>query len=348
MHERPLSNERLIKVIAVTNPTSKPTRVLDRSISRRQLLVGGASAAVGAAILGPRLSLAQAVRPERKMKLCLTPGSIGVDAGQIEAIELAERHGFEAVEPFGGYLASLSDEQIGEVVGRLKEKGLVWGAAGLPVDFRGDRATFEEGLKELPTIAAALQKAGAARVGTWLMPGHDALTYIQNLKQHAERLRKVTEVLAEHGQRLGLEYVGTHSLQSRFKYPFVHSLAETLDLISEIGTGNVGFVLDSWHWWQAGDTAEEIISLENRQVVSVDLNDAPQGIPKHEQIDGQRELPAATGVIDVRAFLAALAKIGYDGPVRPEPFNRELRALDNDAACSATIRAMRTAMDSVF
>ena len=305
--------------------------------------------ALGAAVLGPRKSLAQSAgRPQRKMKLCLTPGSIGVDAGQMEAIELAERHGFEAVEPYGGYLASLNDAQIGEVVASLQDKGLVWGAAGLPVDFRGDVEKFEHDLRDLPEIAAALQKAGATRVGTWLRPGHDSLTYLQNLKQHAERLRQVAKVLGDHGQRLGLEYVGTHSLQSRYKYPFVHSLAETLDLIAEIGTGNVGFVLDTWHWWQAGDTADEILALAHEQVISVDLNDAPAGVPKQEQLDNQRELPAATGVIDVRAFLSALAKIGYAGPIRPEPFNRKLNAMDNDAACAATIKAMRTAMESVF
>ncbi|HVR34536.1 MAG TPA: TIM barrel protein, partial [Methylomirabilota bacterium] len=113
------------------------------------------------------------------------------------------------------------------------------------------------------------------------------------------------------------------------------------ELIDRIGTGNVGLVLDSWHWWTAGDTADQILELKNEDVVSVDLNDAPAGVPKEEQIDGQRELPGATGVIDVAPFLKALEEIGYDGPVRAEPFNRALNELDNDAACEATIEAMR-------
>lgn len=60
-----------------------------------------------------------------------------------------------------------------------------------------------------------------------------------------------------------------------------------------------------------------------------------------------RELPAATGVIDVRAFLNALAAIGYDGPVRAEPFNRELNALDNEAAVQATTAAMKKAFTMI-
>jgi sugar phosphate isomerase/epimerase len=192
-------------------------------------------------------------------------------------------------------------------------------------------------------VALALQKAGVQRVGTWLMPCHDSLTYLQNLRQHAKRLGEVARVLKEHGQRLGLEYVGTQTVRNRRKYPFVHTMAETKELIAEIDTANVGLVLDSWHWWTAGDSAEDILTLKNEDVVSVDLNDAPAGIPKEQQIDGKRELPCATGVIDVAAFLNALRRIDYDGPARAEPFNKTLNDLENDAACAATVAAMRKA-----
>jgi hypothetical protein len=52
-----------------------------------------AQLAVGAALLMPRRGFAQPENPvPRKMKLCLTPGSIGVDADQVEAIRLAAAH----------------------------------------------------------------------------------------------------------------------------------------------------------------------------------------------------------------------------------------------------------------
>ena len=65
---------------------------------------------------------------------------------------------------------------------------------------------------------------------------------------------------------LGLEYVGTQSLLVGNRYPFVHSMAETQDLISEIGTGNVGLVLDSWHWWTANDTEADLLALTNEEI----------------------------------------------------------------------------------
>ena len=124
-------------------------------------------------------------------------------------------------------------------------------------------------------------------------------------------------------------------------------MAETRELIDAIGTGNVGLVLDTWHWWQAGDSVEDIAALTPEEVVTVDLNDAPRDVDKALQKDNERELPAATGVIDIAGFLNALHRIGYDGPARPEPFNKILNAMDNDAACAVSSAALHKAMDLV-
>jgi len=251
------------------------------------------------------------------------------------------------VEPRVEELAAMSADQAAAFTADLKSRRLAWAAASLPVDFRKDDATFQDGLAKLPRLAAGLQRVGAGRVGTWLSPSHPELTYRANFRQHATRLREVARVLKDHGLRLGLEYVGTQLLLVGRRYPFLHTMAETRELIAEIGTGNVGLGLDTWHWWTAGDTANDILALTNPDVVSVDLNDAPAGIAKEQQKDNARELPAATGIIDVAAFLTALHKIGYNGPVRAEPFNQALNALDNEPACAAVSEAMHRAMGMI-
>ena len=311
------------------------------TLNRRQF--GHTLAAAALAAAGGITRTAAQGGSGRRMTINLVGGAIGVSGNQVEMIELAARHGFESVEAKPDDLARLSGEQLSELRALLREKKLVWGAAGLPVDFRRDEEGFRAGLKTLPGLMAGLERAGVERVGTWLSPAHDTLTYVRNFKQHAARLREVAAVLKDHGQRFGLEYVGTFDLRAGRKFPFIHCMAETAELIGEIGTGNVGFVLDSWHWWTANETAEEVLALRNEEVVAVDLNDAPMGIAKREQKDNRRELPAATGVIDIRPFLGALQTIGYDGPVRAEPFNQPLRDLDNDPACAATAAALKKA-----
>jgi hypothetical protein len=76
------------------------------TLSRLEFCALTTKAAIAAAA-APAFALAQSSTPKPKMTICLTPGSIGVSANQTEAIDLAARHGFEAVEPFGNYLATL-------------------------------------------------------------------------------------------------------------------------------------------------------------------------------------------------------------------------------------------------
>jgi sugar phosphate isomerase/epimerase len=312
-----------------------------RPLSRRDFLQ-----AVGAAgLAGTARGASGAGRggAGRKMTMDLVCGNLGVKADLPTAMKLAHEHGFESLAPDAGYLGRLSDGQLSDLMGDLKGKGLTWGAAGLAVEFRGDDTAFRAGMAALPAFASALRRAGANRAGTWIRPGHDRLTYLANFRQHARRLREVAAVLGDHGVRLGLEYVGPRTSWAASRYPFVHTLAEARELIAEIGRDDVGLVLDSWHWYTAGETAEDLRGLTNRDVVACDLNDAPRSVPIDQQRDGVRELPCATGVIDLRAFLAALAAIGYDGPVRAEPFNATLRTLPAEEAVAATARAMKRA-----
>jgi sugar phosphate isomerase/epimerase len=283
--------------------------------------------------------------PARKLTLNLVCGMIGVNArSQAEVNALAHKHGFESVEARADDLMRMSAADVAALREDMQSKRLVWGAGFLPNAARADADTFDEAVKTLPAVAAGLQRSGVTRIGTWVSPASDTHTYLQNFKRHVARVSEIARILDGHGIHLGLEYIGTPTLRRRRRYTFIHSMAEMKELIAEIPSKNVGFILDSWHWHMAGESAKELLSVTNRDVVAVDLNDAPAGIPIDEQIDGQRELPCATGVIDVATFLSSLAKIAYDGPVRAEPFNKLLNALGDDEACAATIAALKTAI----
>jgi sugar phosphate isomerase/epimerase len=308
---------------------------------RRFVQIATALGLSGIGALGSKATAAE--KPKRKFTMSLNCGMIGVRADPREAIRLAAQYGFESVEPSAQFLAQLSDAELQQLLADLKAKSLVWGAAGLPVNFRGDDAKFDEDLKQLPEVAAALRRAGVTRVATWLSPSSRSLTYLANFRQHARRLREIAKVLGDHGQRFGLEYVGPKTSWTAGRYPFIHTMAEMKELIAEIGRDNVGFLLDSWHWYTAEETQSDLLSLANHDVVCCHLNDAPAGIPVDQQRDGTRALPCATGVIDLKTFLGALAAIGYDGPVLAEPFDKQLNALDNEEALAATAAAMKKA-----
>lgn len=286
-------------------------------------------------------------REHRKFTLDLNWGAIGVEADQLQAIGYAAKFGFESVSADPRFLSSLDESQRASLAALMKEKGVRWGAAGLPVNFRQDESRFQQDLKKLPAISSSMQLAGVTRVGTWLSPCHNELTYMANFRQHARRLKACVRILADHGQSFGMEYVGPKTLWASKRHSFIHSMRETKDLIAEIGENNVGFVLDSWHWYTAHETVEDLRTLKNQDIIACDLNDAPAGLAIDEQIDNQRELPAATGVIDLKMFLGFLIEIGYDGPVRAEPFNAKLRDMGNDDACRTTSDALTKAFSLV-
>lgn len=289
----------------------------------------------------------QSLLEKRKFTMCLSPGAVGVQLNQKQLVQSAHEHKFESISAFGEELAGYSGTQIMDLLGEMKEKGLVWGAASLSVDFRKSEQLFQEGLNKLPKIAKALKTAGVDRMGTWIMPTHQELAYMDNFHQHARRLQAIANILGHHGIRLGLEYVGPKTLMSLRRYPFLHSMPECLQLIDAIGEDNVGLLLDSFHWFCSGGTVAELLTLDNKDIVACDLNDARSGFTADEQIDGKRELPSATGVIDLKAFLGALVTIGYDGPIRAEPFNQSLRDMEDEAALKATYKAMKKSFDLV-
>ena len=279
----------------------------------------------------------------RQFTMSLDPGAIGVEAGQEQLIDWAAEYQFEAVAPYPSFLAEQEPSVLANLQTTLRDKGLVWGVAGLPVEFRKDEATFKNDLAKLPTLADALQRAGSTRISTWIMPNHAELNYLKNFQLHASRLREVSKVLQDYGLRLGLEYVGTKTLRDAKRFAFISTREETQALIAEMNQPGVGLVLDSFHWYTSGEGVDDILTLTNQDVVACDLNDARAGRTREAQIDGERELPLTSGAIPVKEFLEALVTIGFDGPVRAEPFNQVLNDMDDQQAVATTAASMKQA-----
>jgi len=316
------------------------------SLSRRNFIQHSSVLATSIVVPFPFFSCQK--DSKRLFRMSLNPGAIGVQVNQAQLLETASNLGFEAIVAFPKELAKMSRMDLEDFVGKMKAKNIAWGSAGLPLDFRKSKSVFEDGLKALPKLSEALQSVGATRMNTWIMPTHQDLTYRENFKQHSERLGLVAEVIADYDIKLGLEYVGPKTLMARDRYAFIRSMKETKELIVEIDAPNVGIQLDSFHWYCSEETVADILSLDKDEIITVDLNDATKGRSAAEQIDGQRELPGDSGLIDLKGFLNALIQIGYDGPIRAEPFNQVLRDMNDEAALAATYKTMKRSFDLVM
>jgi sugar phosphate isomerase/epimerase len=277
----------------------------------------------------------------------LNPGAIGVSLNNDQLLEKASELGFDAIVLNSGELATWDEAKIAAYKGLMHENRLSAGASGLPIEFRDTQERFQEDIERVAQLLPKVQELGVSRMSTWIMPCHDELPYESNMEQHAVRLKKVAALLKEYRIRLGLEYVGPKTLKESKKYPFVSNMKEVKELIERIGESNVGIQLDAFHWYCAGESREDLLSLSADDVVTVDLNDAKFGRTRDQQLDWERELPSDSGVIDLKTFLAALQEIGYVGPLRAEPFNRELNNMDDQEALKKTKQSLDATMSLI-
>jgi sugar phosphate isomerase/epimerase len=267
----------------------------------------------------------------------LSVGAIGVKADLATAAGMAARHGFDAVHLNIREVAALGAEQTARILARA---GVQAAGFGLPIQYRQPDAEFDAALTELRDLAVVAQALGVTRTTTWVPSWHDTLDFAANHAFLRGRFGRIADILADHGIRLGLEFLGPKTLRDGHPYEFIHTMDGMLAFCDEIGVGNLGLLLDAYHWYTAGGTLADLDRLTDAAIVDVHVNDAPAGVPLDKQLDGVRGLPGETGVIGIPAFLRALDRIGYTGPVMVEPFSQRVRELPAEDAVRVTGAAL--------
>lgn len=303
-------------------------------MNRRDFIssAGTGLAAIGATRI--KTTLAQPL-PEggNTMFRSMNPGTIGVKGTFEETLKYARMGEFQGMDGSLPKMAALARESSATHIKELyEEAGLRVGGMSVPPQWRGKQSDFDKLITELPEMASVAQKIGTSGCMTWLSPLSEDLRFRENFQFHISRLRPIAEILKDHGLRLGLEPVGPRTKREGAGYGFLYTIFGVLGLAEAIGTGNVGLLLDSFHWHTALGTASDLASLTPEDVVHVHINDAPQGVPVGEHQDDARGLPGETGVIDLKTFLTSLKKIGYPGAVSPEPMSPKLRTMSPDEA----------------
>lgn len=280
------------------------------------------------------------------MYKALAPYAIGVHVNNLkESIEAAKKGGFQGVE-FGPAEVASMIEKDGVSAARevFDQAGIRPAAWGLTVEWRKDDETWKKGVEELPRLAKAAAAIGGTRCATWVLPFSAERPLEENIRFHIERFKPIAQILADNGCSLGLEFIGPKTMRDNQPHEFIHTAKDMLELGRQIGP-NVGLLLDCWHWYTSHGSVADIQALSPAQVVYVHVNDAPAGLDIDRQIDNTRALPGETGVIDIAGFLRALQEIGYDGPVTPEPFKKDLGNLPSD---DARLQLVGEAMDKIF
>ncbi|MEK6797063.1 MAG: sugar phosphate isomerase/epimerase family protein [Spirochaetota bacterium] len=267
---------------------------------------------------------------------CLNVGMLDQKASPEGSIALASRFGYGGIDCS---LKSVVDD--GAFLTMLDEAKIKRGVCGglLPGNCSVPDAEWNTAMDALPLLAKRARTLGFTRTTLVILPFHEKLPFDENMKMHIDRVTLCVPMLAEHGIRVGLEYVAQKTRRAGYPHEFIYDMKGLLRMIAASGT-SAGVLLDAFHWFCARETGDDITKLTNKQIVAVHVSDAVRGRPIDEQIAFERELPGATGEIDIRGFINALSSINYDGPVTAEPMNALLRSMPIDDAIQVTAAAM--------
>lgn len=273
----------------------------------------------------------------------LNVGALGHALPFDKACDLARRCHFAGIDLDTGFLLDIARSQsLQAAQDWFAATGLKASSFGLSVAWR-DWDSEHKYVESLPRFIEETRLAaafGVTRCATWVMPCSNELPFHEHFALVVRRLRPVAEILKAYGIWLGLEFVGPRTLRASRKYDFIHTMDGMRALGAAIGTGTIGFLLDCFHWYTAHGVVGDIEALAPQEVVYVHVNDARPGRSSDEQIDNERDMVGATGVIDIAGFLGALRRIGYDGPITVEPFSATVKAMPVEQAVAETSRAL--------
>ncbi len=197
----------------------------------------------------------------------------------------------------------------------LADAGLVVNdidAITLPIGGEETAGTGLGGLSEFEFLSAG--EALGARYCNVIMSSQGAL----DVDRAAERFAALCARAEGHGLRCYLEFV-----------PFmpVGDLASALGIVEGSGRPEAGLMVDSWHCFRGATTAAELLALDGRRVLGVQVNDAP-ATPSDDPVDEtlhHRLLPGE-GDIDLAWLVTTLRARGCVAPLCVEVFSDALVA----------------------
>jgi len=288
---------------------------MDKSGQSRRELLGGATAALGAALTGALPVAAANDKTEPFMYMLNTSTIQGQKLSLVEEIEIASRCGYQAVEPWIREL-----DQYVKDGGNLKDLGKRIADNGLTVESSigsaewivDDDARRKKGLEQARRDMDMVRQIGGKRMAAPPAGATDR-TDLPLLKI-AERYRDLFDV----GERIGVtpmvEFWGPSKTLSR--------LGEALMVAVESGRANACVLADVYHLYKGGSgfTGLRLVGASALSVIHV--NDYPATPPRAEITDAFRVYPG-DGTAPLKQMFRDLHAIGFHGFLSLELFNHE-------------------------
>jgi 2-keto-myo-inositol isomerase len=264
------------------------------------------------------------------MKTCFNTITAGLDRQLEDILDACGAVGFDGVELDLRHIEpALERMSLDDLKGRLVSLKLA------PVSVMAfSLAPFEPGTEAYDRyrrggeVAKAL---GAPMLLTYcaevIPEGMDKKAALDAAAIHAARLADAVAPVA-----VTLEPIGRTALMGGPR--------EALEIAKRSGRGNVGVMLDTFHYHRSAVSDADILAIPRDKLLIVHVNDS-EDRPVEELRDGHR-LHVGHGILPLDRYMRLLKQIGYDGYLSVEIFREEYWAQPVDQV----VRDTKIALDA--
>lgn len=270
---------------------------------------------------------------------------LGISGRQSELIELALTYGFRGIDVDMTDMVKRTQRTDFEDASKyLRAAEIIIGGFNVDVNLDADDEQFKTQLATVHPLAEVASKLEAKRAFIALPAATDRLPYHEYFDQIRDRLNQIGEVLAAKDIKLGVGFTAARDVAEGRQFEFVRNVEGFVALLKSVSAGNVGYVIDSAHWYAGGGTIDQIRELDPSRVVTVRLADLAAEVSPSEAKAADRVLPSVGGAIDHVAIVKWLAEHGYKGPVLPSASAAKAKGQTRESI----VNKAQEAIDAIF
>lgn len=246
-----------------------------------------------------------------------------------EKMDAAAAAGFDGVEVFEPDLVA-SEMSPEEVRARAARLGITLDLYQPFRDFEGvEEGLLADNLRRAEARFAVMQRLG---IDTILVCSNVATATIDSDEVSADQLRRLGDLAERYGVRVAFEALAWGR--------YIHDYRRAWRVVEMADHPAVGTCLDSFHILSRGHDPSAIEQIPGERIFFVQLADAPHLSMDVLSWSRHHRLFPGEGEFDLPAFVAHLARTGYDGPLSLEVFNDTFRQTDTRGTAVHALRSL--------
>jgi sugar phosphate isomerase/epimerase len=178
---------------------------------------------------------------------------------------------------------------------------------------RQESAEFKALLQECETICVAAEKLGCPMVQLLTGPLDPGGKYQGLTGRSASELRKLTAKNLKTIGQIGKQHKVKFFLEALTWTP-LHKLDDILATIDAADQDNIGIVVDFWHLWDSGATAEQVAKINKELIYCVHVCDSLEPWSQRGTFEQRgRDVWPGGGRIPLKEWVDAVRSTGFDG-----------------------------------